>query len=197
MRRILLPWIISFVIFVLVPFRFSLGDDLQENENPFLGVYKSNGVCNLFRGGAVVEITEVKSVLTRYENPKFAPGVIIQSYWYPSKGYGGSEIRHERRYKLPMINVGGWYKTTFAMDNEKMRYQVTEKPDSNSDLKVRQIVELSKTADGGVTMKSFYGFSSPASTERGKEICRLVPISFEEFNHIKKENAPYTTGDRQ
>ncbi len=197
MRRMLLQGLISFVIFVLVPFRFSLGDNLQEAQNPFVGVYKSNGSCVLFRGGAVVEITEVESVLTRYENPKFAPGVIIQSYWYPSEGYGGSEIRHERRYKLPMINVGGWYKTTFAMDNEKMRYQVTEKRDTNSALKVRQIVELSKTADNVVTMKSFYGLSSPASAERQKEICRLVPISFEEFDRIKKENAPYTSGDRQ
>lgn len=197
MRRMFLQGLISFVIFVLVPFRFSLGDNLQEAQNPFVGVYKSNGSCVLFRGGAVVEITEVESVLTRYENPKFAPGVIIQSYWYPSEGYGGSEIRHERRYKLPMINVGGWYKTTFAMDNEKMRYQVTEKRDTNSALKVRQSVELVKISNSSMVMKSFYGMNSPTSAERETQECKLIKISIDEFESIKKENGPYTSGDRQ
>jgi len=169
----------------------------QNVPNPFLGTYQSTDSCVLFRDGAVVEISEDDSVLTRYENPKFAPGVIIQTYWYPYEGFGGSVIHHERRYTLPMINVGGWYKTSFSLNAEKMRYQITEKPDSNSELKVRQIVELIKSSDKLITMKSFYGMSSPSSAEKQKQICKLEKISPEDFEKIKNENGPYTSGDNQ
>lgn len=197
MKKIFLKCSVSFIILVLAPFHVSSGDDLQENQNFFIGTYKSEGSCVLFNGGAVVQISEVDSMLTRYEELRFAPGVVIQTYWYPAKGYGDDVIRHERRYGLPMINVGGWYKTTFSLDNEKMRYQVTEKRDSNSALKVRQIVELVKTSESSIVMKSFYGMSSPSAAENQKQTCRLVPISVEEFDRTKKENGPYTTGDRQ
>jgi hypothetical protein len=198
MKRLIINGIGALSVFVLAPINVSFADlESQLNQNTFLGTYKSVGSCALFNGGAVVEISEKNSVLTRYENPKFAPGLIIQSYWYPYQGYGDSIINHERRYKLPMINAGGWYKTTFSMDSEKMRYQVTEKSDSNSKSMVRQIVELVKDNSNSMTLKSFYGMSPPASAEFQKSECRLVKISSDEYEKIKKENGPYTSGDNQ
>ncbi len=163
----------------------------------YMGTFKSMGSCPLFGNGAVVEFSYDESILTRYENPKFAPGLIIQSWWYPQKGYGNDIIHHKRRYAIPMINVGGWYVTSFQINNEKMRYQVTEKPDQSSPLMVRKIVELFRGANNSILMKAFYGMNPPREAEFLKNNCQLVTISKEEFEKIKYENGPYTSGDSQ
>lgn len=163
----------------------------------YLGTYQSTGSCPLFVNGAVVEISYDDSILTRYENPKFATGLIIQSWWYPYKGYKDDVIRHERRYTLPMINVQGWYATSFAITAETMRYMITERPEQSSPLIVRKMTELQRSSSGALLMKSFYGYESPSVAERKKLACHLEPISREDFEKIKKSNAPYTSGDNQ
>lgn len=163
----------------------------------YLGTYQSTGSCPLFVNGAVVEVSFDDSVLTRYENPKFAPAIIIQSWWFPYKGYKDDVVRHERRHTLLMINVQGWYATSFAVTPESMRYMVTEKPEQSSPLVVRKITELRRSSNGVLLMKSFYGYESPSTAERQKLSCQLEPITRDDFERIKKSNAPYTSGDYQ